>query len=317
MSEQPLYIRRTKGGHVMPPITLEEMLALVASRRVDAEDDLKVVGVRSFASDETWAPMRDYPEFCEFFDSGRKLAKAEAGKARKSWTYAIWACLACVATIIFFWWMPYVDTQDAVGEVGRLKQQAEASRKKALSMEQELQKQVDKFSRLSEELAKKNKLLEAELGTVRQKLVEALRSVEDEAASAALLAKNDGKLRTEVDMLKARVAKLNQLPKFWPGAESLQVPESAEEVRLVSVLPDSGYLYVIGRRSFPEDAIVVLDQSGFFGTRIFAKVVKSYAHEGGGHGMTLHVPDAQAGDISKIRKLRLGETIKCSAASNK
>jgi hypothetical protein len=301
----------------MPPITLEEMLALVASRRVDAEDDLKVVGVRSFASDETWAPMRDYPEFCEFFDSGRKLAKAEAGKARKSWTYAIWACLACVAAIIFFWWMPYVDTQDAVGEVGRLKQQAEASRKKALSMEQELQKQVDKFSRLSEELAKKNKLLEAELGTVRQKLVEALRSVEDEAASAALLAKNDGKLRTEVDMLKARVAKLNQLPKFWPGAESLQVPESAEEVRLVSVLPDSGYLYLIGRRSFPEDAIVVLDQSGFFGTRIFAKVVKSYAHEGGGHGMTLHVPDAQAGDISKIRKLRLGETIKCSAASNK
>jgi hypothetical protein len=301
----------------MPPITLEEMLALVASRRVDAEDDLKVVGVRSFASDETWAPMRDYPEFCEFFDSGRKLAKAEAGKARKSWTYAIWACLACVAAIIFFWWMPYVDTQDAVGEVGRLKQQAEASRKKALSMEQELQKQVDKFSRLSEELAKKNKLLEAELGTVRQKLVEALRSVEDEAASAALLAKNDGKLRTEVDMLKARVAKLNQLPKFWPGAESLQVPESAEEVRLVSVLPDSGYLYVIGRRSFPEDAIVVLDQSGFFGTRIFAKVVKSYAHEGGGHGMTLHVPDAQAGDISKIRKLRLGETIKCSAASDK
>jgi hypothetical protein len=222
-----------------------------------------------------------------------------------------------VASIIFFWLMPYVDTQDAVGEVGRLKQQAEASRKKALSMEQELQKQVDKFSRLSEELAKKNKLLEAELGTVRQKLVEALRSVEDEAASAALLAKNDGKLRTEVDMLKARVAKLNQLPKFWPGAESLQVPESAEEVRLVSVLPDSGYLYVIGRRSFPEDAIVVLDQSGFFGTRIFAKVVKSYAHEGGGHGMTLHVPDAQAGDISKIRKLRLGETIKCSAASNK
>jgi hypothetical protein len=97
----------------------------------------------------------------------------------------------------------------------------------------------------------------------------------------------------------------------------LQVPESAEEVRLVSVLPDSGYLYLIGRRSFPEDAIVVLDQSGFFGTRIFAKVVKSYAHEGGGHGMTLHVPDAQAGDISKIRKLRLGETIKCSAASNK
>lgn len=301
----------------MPPITLEEMLALVASRRVDAEDDLKVVGVRSFASDETWAPMRDYPEFCEFFDSGRKLAKAEAGKARKSWTYAIWACLACVAAIIFFWWMPYVDTQDAVGEVGRLKQQAEASRKKALSMEQELQKQVDKFSRLSEELAKKNKLLEAELGTVRQKLVEALRSVEDEAASAALLAKNDGKLRTEVDMLKARVAKLNQLPKFWPGAESLQVPESAEEVRLVSVLPDSGYLYVIGRRSYPEDAVVVLDQSGFFGTRIFAKVVKSYAHEGGGHGMTLHVPDAQAGDISKIRKLRLGETIKCSAASDK
>ena len=68
----------------MPPITLEEMLALVAAKRVDADDDLKVVGIRSFASDETWAPMRDYPEFCEFFDSGRKLAKAEAGDAMRA-----------------------------------------------------------------------------------------------------------------------------------------------------------------------------------------------------------------------------------------
>jgi hypothetical protein len=317
MSEQPLYIRRTKGDHVMPPITLEEMLALVASKRVDAEDELKVVGVRSFASDETWAPMRDYPEFFEFFDSGRKLAKSEAGKARKSWTYALWSCLGCVAAICFFWWNPYVDTQDAVGEVGRLRQKSEVDRRKAISTEQELQKQVEKLSRLSEELAKKNKSLQAELGTVRQKLEDALRSVEDEAASAASLAKDDSKLRAEVDRLKARVAKLNELPKFWPGAESLQVPESSEEVRLVSVLPDTGWLYVIGTRPFPDDTIVVLDQSGFFGTRIFAKVVKSYANEGGGRGMSLHVPDAQAGDISKIRKLRLGETIKCYVASNK
>jgi hypothetical protein len=301
----------------MPPITLEEMLALVASRRVDAEDDLKVVGIRSFASDETWAPMRDYPEFSEFFDSGRKLAKAESGKARKSWTYAIWACLACVAAICFFWWNPYVDAQDAAGEVGRLKQQAEAERRKTLSKELELQDKAEKLSRLVDELSKKNTALQTELGSVQKKLDAAQRSVEDEAASAALLAKNDGKLRTEVDRLKARLAKLNELPKFWPGAEALQVPESSEEVRLVSVLPDSGYLYVIGMRSYPDDAIVLLDQPGFFGTRIFAKVVKSYAHEGGGRGMSLHVPDAQAGDISKIRKLRLGETIKCSAVSNK
>lgn len=317
MSEQPLYIRRTKGGHVMPPVTLEEMLALVAAKRVDADDDLKVVGIRSFASDETWAPMRDYPEFFEFFDSGRKLAKAEAGKARKSWTYATWACLACVAAICFFWWNPYVDAQDAVGEVGRLKQQAAADRRKADATEQELLRQVEKFRRLSEEFAKKNNTLKSELDTVRRKLEEALRSGDEEAASAALLAKNDGKLRTEVDRLKTRLAKLNELPKFWPGAEALQVPESSEEVRLVSVLQDSGYLYVIGMRSYPDETIVVLDQSGFLGTRIVAKVVKSYAHEGGGRGMSLQVPDAQPGDITKIRKLRLGETIKCSATSDK
>ncbi len=317
MSEQPLYIRRTKGGHVMPPITLEEMLALVASKNVDPGDDLKVVGVRSFASDETWAPMRDYPEFSEFFDSGRKLAKAEAGKARKSWTYAIWACLACVAAIGFFWWNPYVDAQDAAGEVGRLKQQAEAERRKTLSTELELQGKAEKLSRHVEELSKKNTALQAELGSAQQKLDAALRAAADHASSAASLAKDDGKQRAEIDRLKARVAKLNELPKFWPGAESLQVPESSEDVRLVSVLPDTGYLYVICMRTYPDEAVVVLDQPGFFGARIFAKVVKSYAREGGGHGMTLHVPDAQAGDISKIRKLRLGETIKCSAASDK
>ena len=313
MSEHTLYIRRTKGGHVMPPITLDEMLGLVASRGVDEGDDLRVVGVRSFPSDETWAPMRDYPEFSRFFTSGRELAKVEAHKAKQSWGYAMGAFLCCLIAIFFFWWKPYVDAEDAVGEVGRLNKQLKAERSQATLTENNLKERAEKVIRLSDALEKKNQSLRNDLALLREKLEEAQRVSADYLASESLLAGNDKKLRAEVDSLKSRIAKFNELPKFWPGAESMQVPGSEEEVRLISVLPDNGYLYVIGLRSFPNDSVVLLDQPGFFGTRIFATVVNSYPHAGGGRGMSLHVPDSQAEDVAKIRKLKLGESIKCSA----
>jgi len=317
MSEQTLYIRRTKGGHVMPPITLDEMLALVAAKGVDAGDDLKVVGIRSFASNETWAPVRDYPEFAEFFDSGRKLAMAEAGRARRSWSYAAVAILGCLVVIFFFWWKPYVDAQDAVGEVGRLKRQLSDEKVRAASTEKDLRERAEKISRQNDALEAKNGSLLADLAKFRKRLDEANKDAEDSASSAAALANSEKKLLSEIERLESRLSKLNDLPKFWPGGEALQAPESEEEVRLVSVLPENGYLYVIGLRSYPADSIVTLDQPGFLGVKIVAKVVNSYPHAGGEKGMSLHVPDVTAVDSSKIRKLKLGEVLNCSAFNSK
>ena len=297
----------------MPPITLDELQALVEAGGVDAGDDLKVVGMRSFPSDEKWAPMRDYPEFSRFFASGRELAKQERSKARQSWTYAMWAFLACLVAVFFFWWKPYVDAQDAVGEVARLKEQSKVEQSRAAQVERVQKEQEAKLIGMNDSLEVRNQGLKVEIDLLRKKLEESQRTSAEHALTASELAGSDKKLRTEVSRLKSRIDKLNEIPKFWPGAESMQVPESEEEVRLISVLPANGYLYVIGMRSYPNDSIVLLDQPGFFGTRVFATVVNSYPHAGGGRGMSLHVPDAQADDIAKIRKLKLGETFKCSA----
>ena len=300
----------------MPPVSRDELLALIESKAVSGDDELKVVGTRTFPSDETWAPVRDYPEVSRFFGAtGRAQVKVEVKKAQQSWRYAAGAILLCLLAAIFFWWNPYMDAQDAAGAVIRLGAQGEAFKKDSAQREDQLRQEVAagqrKIKTLDEQL---HKLLE-ELGEKQAKLDETLRNAEVDAATASRFASSDKALRTEVSRLKARVEQLNNLPKLWPGAEALQAPESPEEVRLVSSLPHNGYLYVIGTKSYPNGTALELNQAGIFGTRVFAHVVNSYPHAGGGQGMSLHVPDPQDDDVVKIRKLKLGDVLKCSASS--
>lgn len=300
----------------MPAVSRDELLALIESGAVAGDDELKVVGTRTFPSDETWAPVRDYPEVSRFFGAtGRAQVKVEVKKAQQSWRYAAGAVLVCLLAAIFFWRNPYVDAEDAAGEVVRLGAQGEAFKKDSAEREERLGQAVaaghQKIKALDEQLRK----LREELGEKQAKLDETLRNTVVDAAIASRFASSDKTLRTEVSRLKARIEQLDDLPKFWPGAEAFQAPESPEEVRLVSSLPHNGYLYVIGSKSFPSGTNLELNQSGLFGTKVFARVVNSYPHAGGVQGMSLHVPDPQDDDVAKIRKLKLGDVLKCSVSS--
>lgn len=315
MSELTLYIRRTKGGHVMPAVSRDELLALIESGAVAGDDELKVVGTRTFPSDETWAPVRDYPEVSRFFGvTGRAQVKVEVKKAQQSWRYAAGAILVCLLAAIFFWRNPYVDAKDAAGEVVRLGAQGEAFKKDSAEREERLGQAVTtghlKNMALDEQLRK----LREELGEKQAKLDETLRNAEVEAATASRFEDSNKTLRTEVSRLTTRVKQLNELPKFWPGAEAFEVPASADDVRLISTLPNNGYLYVIGTKSYPNGTALELNQAGISGIRVFARVVNSYPHAGGGQGMSLHLPDPQDDDVATIRKLKLGDVLKCSVS---
>jgi hypothetical protein len=316
MSEHTLYIRRTKGGHEMPPVSVEELLTLIEAGGVAGDDELKVVGMRNFPSDESWAPVRDYPEVSRFFGAtGRAQVKIEVEKANKTKVYAACALIFCVLAAFFFWWNPYVDAKDSAGEVVRLKQKLEDSNRylaemgtrlktEAESAERRRKAHEDQLAKLKDQLAAKKKELDA-----------ALSKGDLDARITSTLATSDRSLRAEVSKLKTRIEQLNEVPKFWPGAEALQAPESQGEVRLVSTLPHNGYLYVIGPSAFPVGTVLELDQPGLFGVRVFARVVNSYPHAGGGQGASLHVPDPQEEDVAKIRKLKIGEILKCSPSS--
>ena len=313
MSEHTLYIRRTKGGHEMPPVSRDELLALIESKALAGDDELKVVGTRSFPSDETWAPVRDYPEVSSFFGAtGRAEVKAEVKKAKQSWLYAVGAVAIFLLAAIFFWWNPYVDAKDSAGEVVRVTQKLDGMTRHNNELEGRLKTEADSAARKRKALEDRLTKLQGELDDKQAKLAAALQQADRDASVASTLASSDKALRTEVTRLKKRVEQLNDLPKFWPGAEAFQVPESADDLRLVSLLPHNGYLYVIGAKSYPNGTVLELNQAGFFGTRVFARVVNSYPHSGGGQGMSLHVPDPQEEDVAKIRKLKLGETLKCS-----
>jgi len=317
MSEHTLYIRRTKGGHEMPPVTLDELHSLIEAGGVAGDDELKVVGMRIFPSDESWSPLRDYPEVSRFFGaSGRAQVKVEFDKANKTKVYAACALILCVLAAIFFWWNPYVDAKDSAGEVIRLGKKLEGANQGLVAMENRLKAEAEAAERrrmaLEDQLAK----LRDQLLAKTRELDAAVSKGELDAQVAGTLATSDKSLRAEVAKLKHRIEQLNDIPKFWPGAEALQAPESPGEVRLVSSLPHNGYLYVIGPISYPNGAVLELDQPGFFGARVFARVVNSYPHAGGGKGMSLHVPDPQEEDIAKIRKLKIGEILKCAPSAS-
>ncbi len=300
----------------MPPVSLDELLVLIETGGVAGDDELKVVGIRNFPSDESWAPVRDYPEVSLFFGgTGRAQVKAEVDRAKKSWLYAASAVLIFLLAAFFFWWSPYVDAKDSAGEVVRLGKKLEAANRESSLSAEALKKEIASAQQKNKALDMQVSKLRTELAMKHSQLDAAASKGELDAAVASTLATSDKALRAEVSRLKKRVEQLNESPKFWPGAEVMQIPESPEDVRLVSTLPNNGYLYVIGSKVFASGTFLELNEVGVFGAKVFARVVNSYPHAGGGHGMSLHVPDPQDEDVIKIKKLKLGEVLKCSVSA--
>jgi uncharacterized protein YfaP (DUF2135 family) len=95
----------------------------------------------------------------------------------------------------------------------------------------------------------------------------------------------------------------------------LRAPADTARVRLVSMIPDRGYVYVIGRNSYAKDTILLIRQSGIYGTRIHLRVVKTYDHGNGEVGLSLLSPDQDEAVAKKITSLGYGEILDCNLVS--
>jgi hypothetical protein len=318
MSEPALYKRKTKSGHILPGVTLEELKVMLASGRgLQPDEFIQAVGTRTFVSDEKWLPASDYPELAEHFPavSGRQIIVTEVRKTKAVRLYAAGALMFCLLAAGLFWWKPYHDAEDARGNLGRVKGELESARKSSADQAAELKAMYDgaikRQAKLEESLAVERK----KLSVATEKLKRAEESVRNLRETGASASADVAELRSTVATLNERLIEAEVTPKFWPGADVLRAPEDAAQVRVVSMIPDRGYIYVVGKLSYNKGAILLLRQSGLFGTRVHVRVVNTYDHGQGERGLSLQTPDLDDLSAKKITAFGYGEVLDVSLVS--
>jgi hypothetical protein len=171
------------------------------------------------------------------------------------------------------------------------------------------------------EAMKRQALLEGELAGEKQKAAAATDRLKRTEASARK-AKDSGaeasadvaELRSTVVGLRERLREAEQLPKFWPGAEALRAPADSSQARVVSMIPKQGYVYVVGTTPYANGNILLLRQSGLFGTRLHVRVLNTYDHGNGEWGHALQSPDMDDA-ARKLTSLGYGEILDVSFVS--
>lgn len=318
MSNSALYKRKTKSGLELPGVTLEELQAMKrAGQGLQPDEWVQVTGVRSFVSDEKWSPASDYPELADHFPDvvGRALIDKEVRRTRSFQRYAILALLACLAAAFIFWWQPYRDADDARGRLGRVTGELEATRKDAAGRIAELSAQLADAMKRQAVLTGELAALNQKAALADEKLKRALDSARRARDSGAVASSDVAELRSMVDGLRERVRAAEQLPKFWPGAEVLRAPADAAQVRIVSMIPNRGYVYVVGAAQYANGNILLLRQSGLFGTRVHVRVLNAYDHGNGEWGHALQAPDMDEASVRKLTSLGYGETLEVGFVS--
>ena len=318
MSEPSIYKRKTKSGVELPGVTLEELQAMRrAGQNLQPYDLIQVIGVRSFVSDEKWLPASDYPELAEHFPdvAGRAIIEAEVKRAKDVRKYAIAALSLCLLAAFLFWWMPYRDADDARGNLGRVTGELASVRKGVESQVGELKSQSERARmrqlELEKALADENGRLaevEAQLKRAREAFSQL---VDNEAAATSDVAE----LKSTVAVLNRRLAEAEKQPKFWPGAEAMRAPADAAQFRIVSMLPDKGYVYVIGSTRHLVGSLLLLKQSGLFGSKIHGRVATVYEHANGDLGFSLQIPGYDEAAGKRLAQFSIGEVVDGSPVS--
>lgn len=318
MSEPAIYKRKTKSGVELPAITLEELQAMRrAGQTLDPDDLIQVIGVRSFVSDEKWLPASDYPELAEHFPevAGRAIIEAEVKRAKLVRKYAIAAFLLCLLAAFLFWWMPYRDADDARGNLGRITGELDSARKEAGERAEKLKVFSDEAGQREAALRQAVEDEKTRLGLARAQLKRALDQVSELKDSGAVAISDVTELKSKVASLSRRLAEAEQQPKFWPGAEALRAPADAAQFRVVSMLPDKGYVYVIGSTRYSVGALLLLKQSGLFGSKIHGRVVTVYQHANGDLGFSLQIPGYDEAASKRLAQFSVGEVVDGSPVS--
>ena len=205
--DAPVYFLRSRGGEVLGPFTLKEIIDQLNARKISNDGEMRRQGWEVMEKEELWGKVKDFPIFGYAGPTGRHEVYALKAKAKTVWSVGIALLVITLAAFIGMFFIPFHEAELKMDE-------AKALAAKAKEDNSNFQK------RLEAEVAAAKKLWSIEFDANLKKWDA------DKAKVAAELATTSQALRTAEIKLTSEKATVLQLQR-----ESAELSETLAAAR--------------------------------------------------------------------------------------
>jgi len=182
--DKPVYFLRSRGGDVLGPFTLKEIMDQLNARKISNDGEMRRQGWEVMEKEELWGKVKDFPIFGYAGPTGRHEVYALKAKAKTVWAVGIALLVITLAAFIGMFFIPFHEAELKMDEAKALAAKAKddnASFRKRLDSEVAAAKKLwtDSFDANQKNWESDKAKVAAELATTSQ----ALRTTEIKLAS--------------------------------------------------------------------------------------------------------------------------------------
>lgn len=124
--ENPVYFLRSRGGEVLGPFTLKEVMDQLNARKISNDGEMRRQGWEVMEKEELWGKVKDFPVFGYAGPTGRQEVYALKAKAKTVWAVGIALLVITLAAFIGMFFIPFHEAEQKMDEAKELAAKAKS-----------------------------------------------------------------------------------------------------------------------------------------------------------------------------------------------
>lgn len=118
--DKPVYFLRSRGGEVLGPFTLKEIMDQLNARKISNDGEMRRQGWEVMEKEELWGKVKDFPVFGYAGPTGRHEVYALKSKAKTVWAVGIALLVITLATFVGMFFIPFHEAEAKMDEANAI-----------------------------------------------------------------------------------------------------------------------------------------------------------------------------------------------------
>jgi hypothetical protein len=118
--DKPVYFLRSRGGEVLGPFTLKEIMDQLNARKISNDGEMRRQGWEVMEKEELWGKVKDFPVFGYAGPTGRHEVYALKAKAKTVWRVGVALLVITLGVFIGLFFIPFHEAEVKMDEAKAL-----------------------------------------------------------------------------------------------------------------------------------------------------------------------------------------------------